>query len=345
MSGSFGGIMKSIPIVGDIFSAGEEQDVQTSSTTSGVRLAKETDIEKRATGDIADQYDLLRRYLGQGPGIEAINASNTSQQGFIDVLKQIQASGGMPTDTDQARAQQFVDLQFRPQQEAMNQSFQMQNDQAAKLAAKLNRPINDPVIQAKLRQEQMRQQSMFDANRAAAIGTEARSMPFQRLDLQGQLADAQGALASQAMSNRLQLLNLGNALQSQERNWRLQTAQRYGDSEQRSGGGMLGGLGAVLGTAGTVSSIYSGFGGGAPSAGGAAGAKPGGGASPMSGKIGGQMSQDSSSYYQPSAMPMAAPMSPSATRQSRVSSAPYFISNSPAPAPNLPWGSNIWGGR
>jgi hypothetical protein len=201
--------------------------------------------------DVVGQYGQLRDFLNRGPGIEAIDASNASQKDFVDMMRRLQASGGMPTDEDRRQANIFADDMFKPQQEALNQSFTQQNEQAARLSAQLNRPINDPIIQAKLRQEQMRQSAMLGADRTAFTAQESRNSPFRRLELQGQLADAQSGLASQAMANRMQLLNLGNSLQSQERQWRLNTGERYGtsnsNSSQHSGGGIMGGIGAVTG--------------------------------------------------------------------------------------------------
>ena len=247
----------------DLWNEGLEGDKtysnQNSRTTSGINLRSESELEKAATGDISSQYGFLKDFLSRGPGSEAIDASNTSQNDFVRMLKGINANGGMPTDEDRRQANIFADDLFKPQQEALNQSFTQQNEDAARLAARLNRPVNDPIIQAKLRQEQMRQSAMLGADRAAFTSQEVRNSPFRRLELQGQLADAQGALASQAMANRMQLLNLGNALQSQERNWRLQTGERYGTSnmagETKSGGGLMGGIGAYTGLIGGITNI------------------------------------------------------------------------------------------
>lgn len=350
--GAVGNIVKSVPVVGDIFSEGEQGNTvtQNSSSTSGIRLGKESDLEKQATGDISGSYNLLKDFLGAGPGIDAINQSNTDQNSFINLLRNINSTGGMPSADDLSQANRYADQIFAPQTTALNQSFDQQNQEAAKLAARLNRPINDPVIQAKLRQEQMRQQSMIDANRTAFTAQEARNQPFQRLQLQGQLAEAQGSLASQAMSNRMQLLNLGNALQSQERNWRLQTAQRYGDStnSQHSGGGILGGIGALTGVAGSVAGVagsITGMGGGGGNS--IAGAQASPGVS-----FGGMQSAPAfngayqSSYF--GNMNGSSPMVPAApVRASRVT-APNYTGvgslNYQAPQGNVgAWGSNIFG--
>lgn len=237
---------------------------QNMSQTSGIKLSEASGLEKQATGDIGSQYDFLKNLLSRGPGAEAVDASNNSQNDFVSMLKGINANGGMPTTEDTRRANSFADQLFAPQQEALNQSFTQQNQDAARLAAQLNRPINDPIIQAKLKQEQMRQSSMLNADRSGFVAQEARNSPFQRLQMQGQLADAQGSLASQAMSNRMQLLNLGNSLQSQERNWRLQTGERYGTASgsQHSGGGLSGAFGNMNSVVGSFGGAIGAMGGG-----------------------------------------------------------------------------------
>lgn len=234
---------------------------QESNQTAGLRLTDPSELEKLATGQIGTQYDALRDLYSRGPGAEAVDAANAGQNSFIDMLRKINANGGMPTAEDTRQAGMFADQLFAPQQEALNQSFIDQNQQAARLSAQLNRPINDPIIQAKLRQEQMRQSAMLNADRTSFTAQEARNSPFRRLELQGQLADAQQALASQAMANRMQLMNMGNALQSQERNWRLQTAERYGNSSttQTSGGGITGALGSMTGAAGNIIGVVGGI--------------------------------------------------------------------------------------
>lgn len=338
--------------VKDIYDEGTKGNtIETSSgSRSGINLAPSSQIEKKATNDIGSQYDFLKKFLTQGPGVESVQDANASQQDYVNLLSLINSTGGMPTADDRRMAEEFVNTQFSPQQEALNQSFQFQQQDAARLAAQLNRPINDPIIQAKLRQEQMRQQSMLDANRSAAVSAEARNSPFQRLALQGQLADTRGSLASQAMSNRMQLLNLGNAIQSQERNWRLQTSDRWGtqNGSQHSGGGILGGIGAVAGAVGSVTGMVNqvaGLAGGKPGMGGGGGStvqdaqatpsvniatapggflSPGGYQSTHLGTLGASQSPVSSSYAAPRGYRFASPIPASAPGQS-----PYYISNSP----------------
>ncbi len=262
MGSNVGGSNFSTPLAG-LFEEGKKGDTvsqkSNSSSISGVTLKAASDLEKSATGQIGSSFGQLQDMLNRGPGNEAVDASNKEQQSYVDMMRQINSTGGMPTAEDTRRANILADELFAPQQEAAKQAYGFAQQDAAKLAAKLNRPINDPIIQAKLQQEQMRQSSLMSADRTAFVAGEARNSPFQRLQMQGQLADAQGSLASQAMSNRMQLLNLGNSLQQQERNWRLQTSEKYGASsgtqEQHSGGGAMGGIGAITGAMGQFTNL------------------------------------------------------------------------------------------
>lgn len=265
MGSNVGGSNFSTPIAG-LFEEGKKGDTITqksaNSSTSGVKLAEASAIEKAAGNQVGTSFNSLMDLLNRGPGGEAVDASNADQKNYVDMMRQVSSTGGMPNAEDTRQANAYADQMFAPQQEAMKQQYQTSMQDAAKIAAKLNRPLSDPIVQAKLQQEQMRQSAMMSADRSAFVAQESRNSPFQRLQLQGQLADASGSLASQAMSNRMQLLNLGNALQSSERNWRLNTGDRWGISngtqEQHSGGGTMGGIGAVTGAFGGIMNMGSG---------------------------------------------------------------------------------------
>lgn len=277
-------------IIGNIGREGYKGQTSTQKSTAGLTLAPASEQELMAGKDISAQYDWLKQFLGQGPGLEAQTQANTDQNSFLQMMRGIASSGGMPTDEDRRQSNIFADDLFKPQMEALNQSFTQQNEGAARLAAQLNRPINDPIIQAKLRQEQMRQSSMLSADRSAFVAQESRNSPFRRLELQGQLADASSGLASQAMANRMQLLNLGNSLQSQERNWRLQTAEKYGTQEAHSGGGVTGAWGSMMGGIGSAVGIAGSFMG-------TGGASSATGSAPKSPQIAGGMDMQTSQAY------------------------------------------------
>lgn len=336
------GVIGAAAVGGAIANTSGKSKTTTSGSTnkSGLTLDEASQLEKNAGDDISSQYGALKQMYSSGPGQEAVDSANRGQNDFIRMLQQVNANGGMPTAEDTQRANTYADQLFAPQQEAMNQQYQKSQQDAAKLAAKLNRPINDPVIQARLQQEQMRQSAMLSADRTAYVAQEARNSPFQRLQLQGQLADAQGSLASQAMSNRMQLLNLGNSLQSQERNWRLQTAERYGltssDQQQQQEGGFAGGFNGAIAGAGAGASIMGSFGGlmGGGGSKAAPQAMQSGGASSWGGgqqSIGG--GGDLYGAFGPSAM--------SPVRASRIQPSSYSGMGSLNYQSSYPWGTGI----
>jgi len=144
---------------------------------------------------------------------------------------------------------------------AMQQAFQQQNLRANQLAAQLGRPANDPIIQARLAQEQMQGAERLGAAQSAYASEYAQQLPQQRLGYTAQLTDVRNSLASQAMANRQALLGLGQSLQAGERNWRLNTGTQWSQGQSESGGGLKGALGTIAGLASTAASVYSGFGG------------------------------------------------------------------------------------
>jgi hypothetical protein len=313
------------------------------SQRTGVDLKSMSEFERLLYGDMTSGYDQLKGMLSVDPNSREQQAATKEYENFVEMMSGINKTGGMPTAEDMQRAGQFADAIFAPQREALNQSFEFAQQDAAKLAARLNRPINDPIIQAKLQQERMRQTNMLSADRNAFVAQEARSQPFQRLGMQEQLfnaktglADLKAGIASQAMANRMQLLNLGNSLQQQERNWRFQTSDKVGtqssNSSQHSGGGILGGIGAVTGAAG---SIFGMVGSGAQAAG---SVMSFGGTGMASGALGGLGGGGGGgpTVQQAQAAPAMAPAPQAAWQQQGgygQQAAPYYIAN-PAAVPS-----------
>ncbi len=259
MGSAGGGLLAAAPI----FEEGKKGNTATTNTanTSGVYLNPESKLEGKANTSVESEFDQLSKMLTSGYGQGDIDAATREGRSFADMLQGIVATGGVANAQQRGIAEQFTNDMFKPQQTALDQNFQDEQQRAARLAAQLGRPINDPIIQNKLAQERTRQQGMLDANRSAYQAQEIRQAPFQQLDLQGQLASARGGLATQAMQNRMTLLGLGQNIQANERNWRLQTSSKFnnGVGTQHSGGGLLGGIGAVTGAAGAVAGVAGAF--------------------------------------------------------------------------------------
>jgi hypothetical protein len=151
---------------------------------------------------------------------------------------------------------------FQAQRLGLQQSMQDQTVAANRQAALSGRSANDPVLRAKLAQEQMRQGSMLDAQQGAFGQQLAMALPGQRLQYAGQRANLAGGLATQAMQNRLTLASMGEGIMNMERDWRLKTARHFSTSEQSTGGGIGGAISGGLAGFGTGAAIANGFGSG-----------------------------------------------------------------------------------
>lgn len=199
-------------------------------------------LENQAGGISGDMLTQLQSLLGQGPGEDAVKQGVQGQQDFISQLQQALSSGGMPTQQDVTQSGQFAQQVFAPQQLAMQQQFQDQGTNAARQAAQLGRNVSDPILQAKLAQEQTRQSSMLNSQMGSFAAQQAQQLPFQRLNLGSQLMQAKSSLANQAFANRQALLQLGQAVQGQQQNFRVNTASRTETSGGGASGALAGGM-------------------------------------------------------------------------------------------------------
>lgn len=235
--------------------AGGQADVNSS--VSGIRMAPASQLERQAGGIIGQNLGQLQEGVNAGPGIDAVSGGLAASNSLAEMLKKYAAGGFLPGKEDMATANQFAQSAFNPQAVALKQNFAGQQQRAAQLAAQLGRPVNDPIIQAKLSQEYMQGQERLGAQQGAYSSAMALQLPQQRLGYTSQLADVRNNLASQAMANRQALLSLGSQVQGSERQFRLQSGEQYG--QQTSGGGMkgaligaIGGFGAGIGAGGML---------------------------------------------------------------------------------------------
>ncbi len=249
-------------IVGGI--AGSQKDVQSGSSSSGITLTPETDLEKQGTRMTGEGLTALEGMVNAGPGQADVTGAYNQSNALASLLNDFAQSGGAPGQQDILQANQMADLQFKPQQVALDQSFQAEQERAKQMAAQLGRPVNDPYIQAQLSKQRMQSMEMMGAQRGAFVGQQSQQQAMQRLGFTSQLTDVRNALGSQAMANRQALLSLGQGVQQSERNFRLQTGTRWGNQTQESGGGMAGGLmgglmgaGAGMGLANSFSSFQA----------------------------------------------------------------------------------------
>lgn len=249
--------------------AGSQGQKSSQDYTSNVKLQDISTLNRgRSTSErsaVTAQDTMLQQLQGltaAGPGASAITDSLGASNNLANALQTASASGGMPGQQDIQGAQQFTSNIFAPQQTQLNQQFQDQQVEQARLAARLGRPVNDPILQAKMQTEQVRQQQGLSAQMTSASAQTAQQFSDRRLSLLNDVANVRGGLATQAFSNRQALATLGNQIVTSERNYRLGAANRSGTQNTQSGGGIAGAISGGLAGAGAGMSAMSAFGAG-----------------------------------------------------------------------------------
>ncbi len=283
--------MAAVPIIGAVLGglAGSQPDNahQGGFDRSGINLKDASEFEKQLTADQKKQYDSLGSLVSAGPGRSDVFASTEASRSLAGMLQEYAKTGGLPGQQDYDVARGIAAQQFDPQRTALNQQFEQDTIGANRQAALMGRSLNDPILRNKLLQNKNNQFAMLNSQQNAAATNFALQQPMQRLGFAAQLADVRGSLASQAMSNRQTLLSLGNTLQQQERNFRLQTSDQWSSMNHtsQSGGGLKGGIEGAFAGAGAAMSMANGMGG--MSAMGGGGAAAGGGSGVFGGSLGG----------------------------------------------------------
>lgn len=250
-------------IVGGIAGSMQDHSHSSSSNSSGVDLVGAGANESQATTGIGKDYSALQSMINGGPGQNDVTAAYGQQKDLASMQADYARTGGAASQQDILQAQESAKLQFAPQQVALDQSFKDEQTRASQLAAQLGRPINDPYIQAQLGKERMNNMQMLAANQGAFVGQQSQQNSMNRLGFTQQLTDTRNSLASQAMANRQALLSIGQGIQSNERNWRLQISNKWGNGslDTTSGGGakgaMAGGLAGFGMGAGSAKGLMS----------------------------------------------------------------------------------------
>lgn len=253
IAGVGGGILGAI--------AGSQKDVSTNSSTSWTDVGAESELEKLLGGRLKSDFSGLAEMVDAGPGVDDIKNSNIASRDLAALLKSYSETGGLPTDSDVTNANKFANSIFAAREEAMNQDFVNQTTDANRMAAAMGREINDPILQAKLRNNLFNQRALLGKEKQGYAAELGLGMADRRINYANQGANILGNLAYQAMQNRAAILGLGQNLQGSERQWRLETGKRYGTQEQSSGGGLKGGIEGFLGGAGMGFKAASIFGG------------------------------------------------------------------------------------
>lgn len=203
----------------DVAEAGK-QETQARDASFGAVTGLEAALKKLESSPVMSNLERLLAEMGQGPSAER-----------------------------QAEANKFAADMFAPQQTALNQSMEDQRRQFANTAAQMGRSSSDPILAAKLAQEQIRQQSRLTSEQGAFAANEAMTGASRQFS-QG-LGGLQG-LSQNAIQNRQAVFSLGSDFANTQMQYRLATARKFGNQtsfgDQQSGGGLRGAmLGGIAG--------------------------------------------------------------------------------------------------
>ena len=298
--------------------AGAQGQRSSTDYTSGIRVAPETALEQYASGDLLSRLKELGGIVSAGPGIGEQQAALTAQQGLASTLDRYAQGGFLPSEADTQQAFGLANQLFSPQMRQMQ-------EQAQRRAALLGRSGADPVLQARLAQQQSDLVNPF-------VAQQAMSLPLQRLQFQQQAADLRAGLASQALANRSTLMSMGSQLREADRSYRINTGERYGNQSTTSGGGVAGAISGALAGFGAGMSAYNTF------AGAGGGGNLGGSAGLQMPSLGAQFGSQPSSVFgfnfnSPSATPGATGGSVAAGRGFMAPTTPSFASPGSRAAP------------
>jgi len=218
-----------------------------------------SNLEAQAVQSQEDVFGQIGQLTAAGPGQSDITAGLQAQQGYGNLLQQQLGMGGMPSQQQIGAGQDYAQSIFAPQQVALNQQFNQQRIEQQRLAARLGRRMNDPVLANKMAFSQGQLQQQLSSQQGAFAAQTAMSLPERQAMLAEKLANVRGGLASQALQNRVALLSMGQQLAASERDYRRGTSNRLvqtsqdawtpGSTELAIAGGLQG-LGGSMGGGG-----------------------------------------------------------------------------------------------
>lgn len=178
---------------------------------------------------------------------------SAAQVDLANLLRQYASNGAIPTAGDISRSNDYAATQFDPQRVAMQQAFGDQLTQANRQAAISGRGVNDPILRAKLAQEQTRQSAMLTSQQQAFSNQFAQQQPLQRLGFLSDRANTLVTRGQTALGNYVNQTQMGLAAQGQDFQQRFASAQAQyvAQANTRSKGEKIGealaGIGAGIG--------------------------------------------------------------------------------------------------
>lgn len=219
----------------------KSQTTDLSTSTESVQLSAQSAEEKAAEQSAFNQIGGLESDLS---GIRGF----TQQDQFAKLIQELITG---PSAERIQQSNQLTDQLFAQQQNALNQSFDQQNINFSRRAAQLGRSQSDPILNAKLAQEQIRQQQNLSSAKTSFAAQNAQEGAGR--SLQGAISGISG-LQQNAIQNRQAVFGLGFDFSNSLRNFRVNTATRTrdvsGTSTTESGGGMKGAITGAIGGAG-----------------------------------------------------------------------------------------------
>ena len=262
IASAVGGAAGAAGTIGSIASAaggiaGALGGVGGSQTGTTRQLAGESQSEAygRATsmGALGQMGDLTNA----GAGTQDVTAATGAQRDLAGTLQQYSQQGGnMPTQQDIQQQNTLAQSLYAGRRQAITGNFAEQQQNFAQQAATQGRNPLDPVFRNKLMQEQTKQLGQLGAEQGSFATQQAMEQPGQRLQFMQGRAQILGGLASQAMSNRQALFNMGNKLQEQGMGLREKTAGTQVNQGQQGGiGGAMAGIGMGAGIGQAIGGI------------------------------------------------------------------------------------------
>jgi hypothetical protein len=212
---------------------------QSQNSQSGIKVAAETDLEKQATSGLSQNLTGLQDLVGAGANQSDVTAGAQGNRDLAALLQQYSSPQGL-VQAQMGAVQGYTDLG----NQIFGGQLRAQNVEAQRQAARTGRQSYDAVFQNKLAQQRSDTVGNFAAQQAL-------QSPFQSMQFATQRAGILDQLSQQAFTNRQTALGYGSQLREQDRAYRINTAEKWNNTQQSQTASPLDTMGALAGIAGT----------------------------------------------------------------------------------------------